>query len=163
MNFGDKLRVLIEEQGITQKELASHLNIAPSTVSSYVQNTREPDFATLKSFAKYFNVSIDYLLDCRTRHANTHQEDELLRIFRCLTDKQKEVCIEQCKVFIRLNNKQKETRKSSLLTSKITDLHKINLRFLSKPYIFMYKKQAVIIAHTNSRNRRQNCYARLFI
>ena len=25
---------------------------------------------------------------------------------------------------------------------------------------FMYKKQAVIIAHTNSRNRRQNCYAR---
>lgn len=113
MNFGDKLRVLIEEQGITQKELASHLNIAPSTVSSYVQNTREPDFATLKSFAKYFSVSIDYLLDCRTGHANTRQEDELLRIFRCLTDKQKEVCIEQCKVFIRLNNKQKETRKSS--------------------------------------------------
>ena len=54
MNFGNKLRALIEERGITQKELASHLNIAPSTVSSYVQNTREPDFVTLKLIAKYF-------------------------------------------------------------------------------------------------------------
>ena len=52
MNFGNKLRALIEERGITQKELASHLNIAPSTVSSYVQNTREPDFVTLKLIAK---------------------------------------------------------------------------------------------------------------
>lgn len=62
MNFGDRLRILIDERGITQKELASQLNIAPSTVSSYVQNTREPDFATLKSLAIYFSVSIDYLL-----------------------------------------------------------------------------------------------------
>ena len=144
MNFGDKLRVLIEEQGITQKELASHLNIAPSTVSSYVQNTREPDFATLKSFAKYFNVSIDYLLDCRTRHANTHQEDELLRIFRCLTDEQTEVCIEQCKVFIRLNNKQKETRKSSWLTSKITDLNNINLHFFQNLIYLCIKNKLLL-------------------
>lgn len=144
MNFGDKLRVLIEEQGITQKELASHLNIAPSTVSSYVQNTREPDFATLKSFAKYFNVSIDYLLDCRTGHANTRQEDELLRIFRCLTDEQKEVCIEQCKVFIRLNNKQKETRKSSWLTSKITDLNNINLHFFQNLIYLCIKNKLLL-------------------
>lgn len=144
MNFGDKLRVLIEEQGITQKELASHLNIAPSTVSSYVQNTREPDFATLKSFAKYFNVSIDYLLDCRTGHANTRQEDELLRIFRCLTDEQKEVCIEQCKVFIRLNNKQKETRKSSWLTSKITDLNNTNLHFFQNLIYLCIKNKLLL-------------------
>ena len=58
MNFGDRLRILIDERGITQKELASQLNIAPSTVSSYVQNTREPDFTTLKSLAIYFSVSI---------------------------------------------------------------------------------------------------------
>lgn len=107
MSFGNKLRTLIEEQGITQKELASHLNIAPSTVSSYVQNTREPDFVTLKLIAKYFNVSIDYLLDCRTGNTFTHQEDELLRVFRSLTAEQKEVCIEQCKVFVRLNRKEK--------------------------------------------------------
>lgn len=113
MKFGDKLRTLIEERDITQKRLASQLNIAPSTVSSYVQNTREPDFATLKLLAKYFNVSIDYLLDYRTGYTSTRQEDELLRIFRCLSDEQKEVCIEQCKVFVKLNNREKGQAKSS--------------------------------------------------
>ena len=48
MSFGENLRTLIEEQDMTQKELAIQLNIAPSTMGSYVQNTREPDFATLK-------------------------------------------------------------------------------------------------------------------
>lgn len=107
MNFGHKLKGLIEEKGITQKELALQLNIAPSTVSSYVQNTREPDFATLKLIAEYFNVTIDYLLGCKTEQISTRQEDEILRIFRCLTDEQREVCIEQCKVFVRLNNRQR--------------------------------------------------------
>ncbi len=111
MDFGDRLRILIDERGITQKELASQLNIAPSTVSSYVQNTREPDFTTLKSLAIYFSVSIDYLLGCRTSKASSRQEDELLRVFRSLTAEQKEVCIEQCKVFVRLN--QKARAKSS--------------------------------------------------
>lgn len=111
MDFGNRLRILIDERGITQKELASQLNIAPSTVSSYVQNTREPDFTTLKSLAIYFSVSIDYLLGYRTNKASSRQEDELLRVFRSLTAEQKEVCIEQCKVFVRLN--QKARAKSS--------------------------------------------------
>lgn len=29
MNFGEKLRILIEEKDMTQKELATQLNIAP--------------------------------------------------------------------------------------------------------------------------------------
>ena len=61
MSFGDNLRALIEERGITQKELARKLNIAPSTLGSYVQNVREPDFETLKTIAGYFDVSTDYL------------------------------------------------------------------------------------------------------
>ena len=42
MSFGENLRSLIEERNMTQKELAMQLNIAPSTMGSYVQNTREP-------------------------------------------------------------------------------------------------------------------------
>jgi len=113
MNFGDKLRMLIEEKDMTQKELAAQLNIAPSTVSSYVQNTREPDFATLRMIAKYFDVSIDYLLDYSTGHTSSVQENELLRIFRTLTPEQKEICIEQTKVFMKLNSREKQTAKSS--------------------------------------------------
>lgn len=107
MSFGDNLRTLIEERDMTQKELAMQLNIAPSTMGSYVQNTREPDFATLKSIAKFFNVSIDYLLDNHTGKTATHQEDELLRIFRSLLPEQREICLEQCRVFVRMNHKKK--------------------------------------------------------
>ena len=106
MSFGDHLRALIEEQGITQKELAAKLNVAPSTIGSYVQNVREPDFATLKAISKFFNVSIDYLLDNRTDERATHMEVELLRIFRALETHQQEICLEQCRVFVRLNHKE---------------------------------------------------------
>lgn len=105
MSFGENLKSLIEEREITQKELARQLNIAPSTVGSYVQNTREPDFSTLKRIAQYFDVSIDYLLDYPSHTPTEHLESELLRIFRSLTHVQKEICIEQCKAFIRINHK----------------------------------------------------------
>ena len=63
MKFGEILSWLIEDGDITQKDLAASLNIAPSTMSGYVTGNREPDFATLKLIAYYFDVSIDYLLD----------------------------------------------------------------------------------------------------
>lgn len=110
MSFGDHLRTLIEERNMTQKELARQLNIAPSTIGSYVQNTREPDFATLKLLAGYFNVSIDYLLDYSVGKQNDHQESEMLRIFRSLSDEQKNICIEQCRVFVRMNHREKIER-----------------------------------------------------
>lgn len=113
MSFGNNLRTLIEERDMTQKELAIKLNIAPSTMGSYVQNVREPDFATLKAIAKFFNVSIDYLLDYNSGKTATHQESDLLRIFRTLPPDQQDICIEQCRVFVRMNNKEKENSAKS--------------------------------------------------
>lgn len=107
MKFGDRLRALIEEQNITQKELSNIINIAPSTVSSYVQNNREPDFETLEMFADFFKVSTDYLLGYKSENFKiTNQESDLLRIFRQLSPLQKEICIEQCKAFIRVKQKE---------------------------------------------------------
>ena len=113
MSFGNNLRTLIEERNMTQKELAQQMNIAPSTIGSYVQNTREPDFATLKLLAGYFDVSIDYLLDYSSGETENHQEDEMLRIFRSLTEEQKNICIEQCRVFVYMNH-NKKTKKRKL-------------------------------------------------
>lgn len=112
MNFGERLRILIEDKDMTQKELAAQLNIAPSTVSSYVQNTREPDFTTLKMIAKYFGVTTDYLLGYKPDDScTTISEDELLRVFRQLSPEQKDICIEQCKAFVKVN--QRKTKQSS--------------------------------------------------
>ena len=112
MNFSDILRSLIEDHDMTQKELAKHLNIAPSTLGSYVQGAREPDFGILKMLADYFEVTTDYLLNHPSSYTFTYQEEELLRVFRGLSPMQKNICLEQCKVFLRMNNIEKKKKSS---------------------------------------------------
>lgn len=112
MEFCNKLRTLIEERNITQKQVANELNIAPSTIGGYVQGSSEPDFATLKILAEYFNVSTDYLLSVKVGNINTLLEDELLRVFRSMTTTQQSLFIEQGKVFVKANI-SKETAKLS--------------------------------------------------
>lgn len=62
MEFGDKLKQLLKEKDETQTALSKYLNVERNTVSSYVNNKRQPNFDTLKKIAKYFDVTTDYLL-----------------------------------------------------------------------------------------------------
>lgn len=73
MKFGDRLRILREEKGMTQKELADALGIARGSISNYENN---PDTGTvvknLIAMAELFDVPIDYILgltDCRERYS----------------------------------------------------------------------------------------------
>lgn len=61
--LANRLRKLREEKRLTQKELAQALGLgSKSTITNYEQNDRDPDYETLIKIAKYFEVSIDYLL-----------------------------------------------------------------------------------------------------
>ena len=110
MMFSDILRLLIEERGLTQKQLAKDLHIAVSTLGGYVQGTSEPDFDTLRRLAEYFEVSADYLLDFRTGKGSSHGEDDLLRIYRALPPLQQEMYIEQGKVLMRFANSETQDK-----------------------------------------------------
>lgn len=105
LNFGDILRELLENNDISQKQLASDLNIATTTIGNYVRGVREPDFEILKLIASYFNVSTDYMLDFQSSVTKSHNEDELLRIYRALPNDKKELLLEQSKVLMRFNKK----------------------------------------------------------
>lgn len=98
--------MLIDEHDLTQKQLANNLNIPASTLGGYVQGTSEPDFETLKLFAKYFEVSTDYLLNFYTNNIETEKENELIRIFRSLSTSQQDLYVEQGKAFLRINAKK---------------------------------------------------------
>ena len=106
MNFSDKLRRLIEEQSITQKQLAQELHIPVSTLGGYVQGPSEPDFQTLRIIANYFGVTADYLLDMPCGEAKSSMEDEILRIFRSLSTEEQAVFIEQGKAFSKIKQKK---------------------------------------------------------
>jgi len=108
MRFGDVLRDLLKYEGISQKQLAEDLNIAPSTIGNYIRNIREPDFSTLKAFADYFQVSTDYLLDhaqVRVNKTLSRQEQNLLYLYQSLTPEQQKIYLEQGKVFLQHNKK----------------------------------------------------------
>lgn len=47
MSFGEKLYNLRSEQGVFQKELATHLHISVSAISSYENDIHLPDLKTL--------------------------------------------------------------------------------------------------------------------
>lgn len=61
--FGNVLKNLRESIGMNQEELSEKFGISKSTIGMYETNKREPNFELLKEFAKFFNVSTDYLLE----------------------------------------------------------------------------------------------------
>ena len=71
--FAERLRKLLEEEGISQKQLAAKTQIAESSISKYLSCDAEPKLVPLVSIAKYFDVSIDYLLG--VSNCKQYQED----------------------------------------------------------------------------------------
>ena len=60
--LGKRLKELREERGLTQKQLATLLNLNSVTYLHYEKSQREPPLATLADMARFFEVSVDYLL-----------------------------------------------------------------------------------------------------
>ena len=62
LNLGERLKLLREENKITQEQLAEHLGVGRPTIAGYETKGKQPSFEILDKIADFFNVSIDYLL-----------------------------------------------------------------------------------------------------
>lgn len=62
VHIGDRIRILRERRGMSQKHLAHALNMPNQSLSNYERGYREPPAEVLKKLADYFEVSVDYLL-----------------------------------------------------------------------------------------------------
>lgn len=60
--IGERLRYLIRERGLDQKQFAELFGLKISTLNGYVTNYRTPDVELQKRFADYFGVSVDFLI-----------------------------------------------------------------------------------------------------
>ncbi len=91
MAFKDVLRLLRQQDNLTQAELAKQLRISKSTISMYETGRREPDFETLEIIADFFNVDMNRLVDRPAGPALppvlTPAELALLSDFRLLNDR----------------------------------------------------------------------------
>ena len=59
--FGENLKYLRKQRGITQQQIADTINTSRSCISNYESGNRQPDNETIKLLADYFDVSVDYL------------------------------------------------------------------------------------------------------
>ena len=62
ITMDQRLRNLRKRSGSTQEALATYLGITPQSVSKWERGEGLPDISFLPELAKYYNVSVDYLL-----------------------------------------------------------------------------------------------------
>lgn len=62
MRIGDKIKVLLDRRGMTQRELAKRIGITEASMSRYACNARIPKGPLIAAMAKELRVSTDELL-----------------------------------------------------------------------------------------------------
>lgn len=63
MNFSEKLLHLRKREGLSQEDLAAHLEVSRQAVSRWEMGTALPDVPNLLRISKRFDVTVDSLLD----------------------------------------------------------------------------------------------------
>ncbi len=69
-SFGERFKELRLEKKLTQQQLAEMFFTKKSSISRYENNLQIPEIDSLKKYADFFNVTVDYLL-CRNSIRNT--------------------------------------------------------------------------------------------
>lgn len=59
--LSDRIRLLREERGMRQEDLAVQLHVSASAIGMYEQGRRMPALDTLVDMAQIFSVTVDYL------------------------------------------------------------------------------------------------------
>ncbi len=69
VDFGNKLKELRIQAGLTQKQLGEKIQVTKSVISYYELQERYPSPETLIKLAKVFHVSTDFLLGLEKRQS----------------------------------------------------------------------------------------------
>lgn len=63
MTLQDRIRVVMNEKGLNQKQLAEKANITEASISKYLSGERSPRTDVIVKIAKALDTSVNYLLD----------------------------------------------------------------------------------------------------
>ncbi|MDO4945803.1 MAG: helix-turn-helix transcriptional regulator [Ruminococcus sp.] len=66
MKIGERIMILRERKGYTQKQLAQRLGISRNAVNLWEMSMSSPSMESLIELSKIFHVSTDYLLGLET-------------------------------------------------------------------------------------------------
>ena len=73
--FRRNLKVLINNRGMNQADIASELGMSTAALSRYLNGVRSPDLEYVIKIANYFNISVDWLLGLTGERYNVMPAD----------------------------------------------------------------------------------------
>ncbi|MFQ9697808.1 MAG: helix-turn-helix domain-containing protein, partial [Zhenhengia sp.] len=68
--LGDKIKEILNNKGIRQKDLAEKLSISPSTLNGYITGYRTPDIHTLNKIANALGYPTSHFIDADEHSTN---------------------------------------------------------------------------------------------
>ena len=80
VKYGDRIRTLRKNRGMSQEKLADILGVTKQTVSQYERSVRKPDVLTIEALCDIFNVSADYLLGMADLTVRFVGENDLFKL-----------------------------------------------------------------------------------
>lgn len=112
----NRIKLLREEYGWSQNQLASKLNCAPSSIAMYEKEDRKPSLDVLISLSEIFNCSIDYLLGKSDKRnpAKTNENDFKFASYNGVDISElSEQQIEEVKQFVEFIKNKKKTEEKN--------------------------------------------------
>ena len=80
-DFSSMLKYLRQREGLSQRDLASKLRMAPSTIGMYESGKRRPKYEDEEAIADFFNVDLNTLRGKRVNEETpTSAEDKELLV-----------------------------------------------------------------------------------
>ena len=108
MDVAERIRDIIDDHDMTQKELAMRLDIRYTTLNNYLKKYNRVPLEVLRSIAVELNVTTDYLFDLAKSPERplslNNTERKLIENFRSLSKSQKELILQNI-IFMQNQNR----------------------------------------------------------
>lgn len=85
MSLGKRLKMIREENGLTQEQLAKKIGLSQRTVSSYECDRNVPDMNTYKKLCDIYDCTIGYLTGTKEHDANDITIEDIMHKLATLT------------------------------------------------------------------------------
>ena len=89
--IAQRLKQLRKSKGISQRELAEILGVRKTSVSLYETDKTDPSDPIKITLAKYFDVSLDYLICVIDEKVPYYKEDNFIQLPANVTEEEKEL------------------------------------------------------------------------
>ena len=95
-NFGNRLQQLLNENNLSQKQLATKVGITEAAVSRYINNLQKPRPDILSDIATVLNTTTDYLLGKETTNlSDLYNEETALKFNKLIKNEHAKILFDK--------------------------------------------------------------------